>query len=121
MSGMFNQAIKFDQPINTKEVIMNNKKYTTWNVSKVTEMNYMFQNAPSFNQDISNWNTSNLKLAYAMFQEATSFDQNINTKEVSVVIKNIKLEICLTQKIYVICFMMLKNLIKIFQIEICLT
>nr|WP_269078456.1 BspA family leucine-rich repeat surface protein [Mycoplasma yeatsii] len=31
-------------------------KYTAWDVSKVTDMRFMFQNAKAFDQDISKWN-----------------------------------------------------------------
>ena len=31
-----------------------------WDVSKVTDMGYMFYRAVLFNQDIGNWNVSNV-------------------------------------------------------------
>ncbi len=46
MSGMFNGAKSFNQPIGK------------WNIANVTRMDAMFQEAVSFNQPISNWNTS---------------------------------------------------------------
>jgi len=35
-----------------------NQDISSWNVSAVTNMNGMFNNATSFNQDISSWNVS---------------------------------------------------------------
>ena len=44
MSGMFQNAISFNQPLNN------------WNVSQVRYMNKMFLGATSFNQPLNNWN-----------------------------------------------------------------
>jgi surface protein len=38
-----------------------NQDISSWNVSNVTSMNFMFYDAKSFNQDISKWNVSNDK------------------------------------------------------------
>ena len=38
-----------------------------WNVSKVTDMSFMFDYFKSFNQDISNWNVSNVTDMTYMF------------------------------------------------------
>jgi len=38
----------------------------------------MFQNASAFNQNISSWNTSKVVNMNSMFQNATAFNQNIN-------------------------------------------
>ena len=42
------KATSFNQPLNK------------WNVSKVTDMKWMFKNAHSFNQPLNNWNVSYL-------------------------------------------------------------
>ena len=49
-----------------------------WNISKVTNMNYMFYRATDFNHDISKWNTSNVTDMCHMFYNAISFKQDIS-------------------------------------------
>ncbi|MBY9007785.1 MAG: DUF285 domain-containing protein, partial [Candidatus Lokiarchaeota archaeon] len=58
--------------------IMNN-----WDVSRVTNMYYMFIGANSFNQDISNWDVSRVTNMGGMFYYAPSFNQDISNWEVS--------------------------------------
>ncbi len=48
-------------------------------LSGVTNVDYMFLNDTSLNQDISSWNTSNITSMYGMFQSTTSFDQPLDT------------------------------------------
>ena len=47
-------------------------------LTKVTSMRFMFQNASVFNQDISSWNTENINNMSAMFSGATAFNQDIS-------------------------------------------
>ena len=51
---------------------------SNWDVSKVTNMNAMFQNATSFNQPLNNWNVSKVTNMEAMFWGATSFNQPLH-------------------------------------------
>ena len=44
-----------------------NGDISKWDVSNVTDMNYIFTNCKSFNQDISNWDVSNVKSKDKMF------------------------------------------------------
>ncbi|UWD34780.1 BspA family leucine-rich repeat surface protein [Mycoplasma cottewii] len=50
-----------------------------WDVSNVTNMSHMFENAKNFNQNISNWNTSNVKHMEKMFWGAVNYKQNLST------------------------------------------
>ena len=61
MDGMFSSS-RFNQPI------------SNWNVSNVTNMEYMFRNNTQFNQLISTWNTSKLIRVRGMFSNATAFN-----------------------------------------------
>ena len=50
----------------------------TWDVSSVTDMQMLFfDNARTFNEDISNWNVSNVTNMYGMFT-LTPFNQDIS-------------------------------------------
>ncbi|MEL0008068.1 MAG: BspA family leucine-rich repeat surface protein, partial [Luminiphilus sp.] len=52
--------------------------------SNLQAMEYMFQKATAFNEDISRWNTSKVRSLVSMFEGASSFNQPINTGEVTV-------------------------------------
>ena len=62
---------------------MFNENISKWDVSNVTNMSNMFNNTFSFNQNINNWNVSNVKNMSGMFKNAISFNQNINNWNVS--------------------------------------
>ena len=55
-----------------------NGDISKWDVSNVTNMDYMFYSATSFNQDISKWNVANVTNMDSMFRVATSFNQDIS-------------------------------------------
>jgi surface protein len=61
----------------------NDASISEWDTSKVTEMNEMFEDATSFNQDISDWDTSKVTDMEDMFQDATSFNQDISDWDTS--------------------------------------
>ena len=63
---MFADAKAFNQPIGK------------WNVSNVTDMQYMFSGAEAFNQPIGNWNVSNVLSVECMFADAKAFNQFFN-------------------------------------------
>ncbi len=49
-----------------------------WDVSRVTDMHYLFYGARNFNEPLNNWNVSNVRDMTSMFSGATSFNQNPN-------------------------------------------
>jgi len=57
-----------------------------WDMSRVTDMSYMFFKASYFDQNISSWNTSKVTSMYSMFSSASVFNQPIgswNTSKVN--------------------------------------
>ena len=54
-----------------------------WDVSNVTNMSRMFEDAESFNQPLNNWDVSNVTTMIDMFLGATSFNQPLNNWNVS--------------------------------------
>ena len=60
-----------------------NGDISSWDVSNVTNMSYMFRYAKSFNQTIGNWDVSNVKEMIHMFSHAKLFNQNISKWDVS--------------------------------------
>ena len=50
-----------------------------WNLSTVRNMNFMFEGASSFNQDISQLNVSNAKEMKGLLKGATAFNQNLGS------------------------------------------
>ena len=69
MSNLFEDNGSFDQDI------------SSWDVSNVENMNYMFTNS-IFNKDISSWDVSNVKSMNSMFQNRF-FNQDIGDWDVS--------------------------------------
>ena len=60
-----------------------NQDISMWDTSNVTHMQYMFNGANAFNQPLNSWNVSNVTDMSNMFQYATSFDQDISGWDVS--------------------------------------
>ena len=56
---------------------------STWDVSNVRDMSFMFDEATSFNQPLNKWDMSNVKNMRYMFYYATSFNQPLNNWDVS--------------------------------------
>jgi len=65
-----------------------NQDISTFDMSGVTDMQYMFDNNSVFNQDISGWDVSGVtnpdNMRY-VFRNATAFDQNLNAWDVSTI------------------------------------
>ena len=54
-----------------------------WDVSRVTDMSFLFQGKTQFNVDISQWEMSQVTNVQGMFHGAARFDQNIGQWEMS--------------------------------------
>ena len=66
-----------------KRIVEKYGEISTWDTSKVTNMEFMFLDATSFNQPLNNWNVSNVTNMWYMFLNATSFNQPLNKWNVS--------------------------------------
>ena len=60
-----------------------NENIGFWDTSNVLGMQITFAGASAFNQDISKWNTENVAAMNGMFAGATSFNQNIGDWNIS--------------------------------------
>ena len=60
-----------------------NGDISNWDVSKVTDMTYMFSGAHNFNADLSDWDVSKVRHMNQMFQQALSFNADISGWDVS--------------------------------------
>ncbi len=60
-----------------------NEDISSWDVSAVTNMSFTFTSASAFDQDISSWNVSNVTTMEGMFWAASAFDQDISSWNVS--------------------------------------
>ena len=56
---------------------------SSWDVSNVTNMSYMFYDCKKFNQDISKWDVSKVNNMRSMFFNCESFNQDISKWDVS--------------------------------------
>jgi surface protein len=56
-----------------------NANISGWDVSNVTTMESMFEEAYAFNQPIGNWDVSEVTAMDYMFYNATDFSQNLST------------------------------------------
>ena len=65
-----------------------NGDISSWDVSNVTNMSFIFWGCEAFNQDISKWDVSNVIDMQGMFCSCKSFNQDISNWDVSNV-KNI--------------------------------
>jgi len=60
-----------------------NKDISQWDVSNVTNMSYMFMGARNFNKPLNNWNVRNVTNMSYMFSDAASFNQPLDSWDVS--------------------------------------
>ena len=66
-----------------KDIVDKYGEINNWDVSKVTNMNRMFDGATSFDQSLNKWNVCNVRAMWNMFQDARSFNQPLNDWNVS--------------------------------------
>ena len=66
-----------------KDMIYFNDDISKWNVSNVTNMKGLFFGADSFNQPLSNWDVSNVTDMTYIFWNAYSFNQSLSNWNVS--------------------------------------
>lgn len=59
------------------ESLIGTPAFNNWDVSNVTDMNYMFSGATTFNQGLSDWNVGNVANMSGMFRNASSFNRDI--------------------------------------------
>uniref|UniRef100_A0A6C0E0N1 BspA family leucine-rich repeat surface protein n=1 Tax=viral metagenome TaxID=1070528 RepID=A0A6C0E0N1_9ZZZZ len=71
LTGMFAGCSSFNYPINC------------WDVSEVTNMDFMFYNASEFNQRLNKWDTHAVLSMEGMFSGASNFNQPLNCWDVS--------------------------------------
>ena len=60
-----------------------NGDISKWDVSSVTDMEAMFYNAAAFNGDLSSWDVSNVKKMFGMFNSAAAFNGDLSDWDVS--------------------------------------
>merc|ERR1711869_148663 len=70
-TNMFNGAVAFNQPIPTSS--------SKWVMTKVTDMEGMFQGAILFDQDIKTWDTKAVTNMKNMFNGAAAFNKELTS------------------------------------------
>merc|ERR1719393_519644 len=57
-----------------------------WDVSRVSDMSYLFDWSSNFNEDLSGWDTSHITSMYGMFNGCGSFTSDLSRWDVSNVV-----------------------------------
>ena len=66
----------FDCPVFTGRINFGN--ISVWDVSRITDMSFLFYGAHKFNRDLNSWDTSRVTTTAYMFYEARAFNQNLS-------------------------------------------
>jgi hypothetical protein len=81
MSGLFQQQLDFAQDISgwdTSNIHVQRYHISGWDISSVTNMSHMFEDAVAFDRNI-NWDTSSVTNMIVMFKGAVTFDRDLST------------------------------------------
>ncbi len=82
MEGLFRYSM-FNDIHSTNGIGLHNGDISNWDVSKVTNMGWMFMGASNFNQTLNNWDVSNVTDMSVMFYNTNNFNQPLNNWDVS--------------------------------------
>jgi surface protein len=58
--------------------LIGNQYFNNWNVSNITDMNFMFYGAANFNTDLNNWNVYNVSHMSHVFFGASNFNSDLD-------------------------------------------
>ena len=83
-----------------------------WNVSAVTNMEYLFLGAAEFNEPLNNWDVRNLVHMKGMFKNAMAFDQDISNWDLT----NVNLDNTIVPQIFLNCPIRNEHKPRIFQL-----
>ena len=72
------QAAVQEYDANPTDAIATYGPIAGWNVSRITDMSYLFVRLHNFNADISSWDTSSVTSMYGMFYRASAFNQPLS-------------------------------------------
>ena len=84
--GVWNVSVITDMEHLFSQAVSFNQDLSAWDVSAVTSMSDMFFLAKRFNQDLSKWDVSSVRHMHDMFYVARSFNQKLSTWDVSGVV-----------------------------------
>ena len=73
----FTASLMFNQ------TLFNDPRAIGWDTGNIINMNRMFSDGSTFNQDISGWDTGNVTTMFAMFSDNAVFNQDISAWDVS--------------------------------------
>ncbi len=83
MGALFAETA-FNQDIDTKVVnVGSSNEYTAWDVSNVKDIEWIFNSAKNFNQDLNNWDVSSVTNMSSPFGRAYVFNGNISSWDVT--------------------------------------
>jgi len=79
------QYVSHPDPI-TRSIFLNGGCINAWNTKKVTNMDSLFSNKNTFNENIAGWNVSRVTSMQWMFEYASMFNQDVSGWDISRVV-----------------------------------